>query len=600
MRFLANNFLLYGAVLVLMTAPVAAAQGDGDLNSQGGLEAATPTDNVNELGGGANAAGGRANSSVDDFPASDHKDEFDVGGGNAGGGDGLFDDGSVDIGGGSGGNAVSAFGDDSNAAAKAAADEKKPAAKAAKPVNAVPLNPVPANPVPTNPAPTNALPGNVPTNTPPTPPSPPPAAVPAAAPVKESPQNNANNNANANEAKDGDANAALNPAAPGELGIKAPPLPPPNEFSGAPPVPGTMRQMADGEAPEEYLVQPGDTLFDICDQLLDEATYWPKLWALNPDIKNPHFIFPNMKLRFYPGDDETPPYLQVVAEDDVIPIDKGDLDERELVAEKVIYPGDGEAGMAEGNSIEVIGPESVDALQEEILMLGRRYDSSELKLQVPGFIYGEEKESQGVVVSGREGEYSAGPETQVLVEGTAGLTNGTLYTVLRRGEKVENPDGDRVGEKYYFVGNVRIKKAIDDALYLGVVDGPIRLTVEPEDILVNYISTFRTIPSGSHVGSLASKAANVVGFQYEGQSFEGEGHYVFLDKGNSDGISAGMYLPIYQSPGYMASEYNAIKLPDDFEQIAVIRIIDTTDAGACGYVVRNSKEIRVGDRTHKG
>ena len=108
----------------------------------------------------------------------------------------------------------------------------------------------------------------------------------------------------------------LQPTAAAPLTRDAPPLPPPNEFAGAPPIPGTMRAMAEGEAPEEYQVEPGDNLYDICDQLLDEAGYWPKLWALNPDIKNPHFIFPNMRLRFYAGDDETPPYLQVVSEDE--------------------------------------------------------------------------------------------------------------------------------------------------------------------------------------------------------------------------------------------------------------------------------------------
>jgi hypothetical protein len=83
-----------------------------------------------------------------------------------------------------------------------------------------------------------------------------------------------------------------------------------NDFAGAPPLPGTVRALADGEAPEDYTIEEGDTLIDICDQLLDEPGYWPKLWSLNPEIKNPHFIFPLMHLRFYPGDDDVPPYLQ--------------------------------------------------------------------------------------------------------------------------------------------------------------------------------------------------------------------------------------------------------------------------------------------------
>ena len=101
------------------------------------------------------------------------------------------------------------------------------------------------------------------------------------------------------------------------------PVPEPNEFSGVPPMPGTLRLMAVGEAPTQYTVQEGDTLFDICDQLLDEETYWPKLWSLNPNIKNPHFIYPGMILRFYPGDDLLPPFLEVENENDLVPIDRG-------------------------------------------------------------------------------------------------------------------------------------------------------------------------------------------------------------------------------------------------------------------------------------
>ena len=109
----------------------------------------------------------------------------------------------------------------------------------------------------------------------------------------------------------------------------------PNLFAGVPPIPGGLRNLARGEAPEEYKIETGDTLFDICDQLLDEAAYWPKLWALNPYIKNPHFIFPGMILRFYPGDTENPPFLQVVFEDDIVPVDKSELDNSLLIQQDI-------------------------------------------------------------------------------------------------------------------------------------------------------------------------------------------------------------------------------------------------------------------------
>jgi hypothetical protein len=41
-----------------------------------------------------------------------------------------------------------------------------------------------------------------------------------------------------------------------------------------------------------YLVKPGDTLSKIASQAFGERLMWPKLWSLNPQIQNPHWIYP--------------------------------------------------------------------------------------------------------------------------------------------------------------------------------------------------------------------------------------------------------------------------------------------------------------------
>ena len=43
-------------------------------------------------------------------------------------------------------------------------------------------------------------------------------------------------------------------------------------------------------APEEYVVKTGDTLWDIASVYLTEAWQWPKICALTSDIANPHLI----------------------------------------------------------------------------------------------------------------------------------------------------------------------------------------------------------------------------------------------------------------------------------------------------------------------
>lgn len=45
-------------------------------------------------------------------------------------------------------------------------------------------------------------------------------------------------------------------------------------------------------APQEYVVKEGDTLWGIADMYLEEPWLWPEVWDVNPQIDNPHLIFP--------------------------------------------------------------------------------------------------------------------------------------------------------------------------------------------------------------------------------------------------------------------------------------------------------------------
>lgn len=52
-----------------------------------------------------------------------------------------------------------------------------------------------------------------------------------------------------------------------------------------------------GALPEVHVIKNGDTLSSVCEQYFGDPFCWPRLWAENPQVTNPHWIFPGDTIR---------------------------------------------------------------------------------------------------------------------------------------------------------------------------------------------------------------------------------------------------------------------------------------------------------------
>jgi hypothetical protein len=64
---------------------------------------------------------------------------------------------------------------------------------------------------------------------------------------------------------------------------------------------GAQSQTLGEGVPDVHIVRRGDTLWGLCDVYFHNPYQWPRIWSYNPQLQNPHWIYPGDRVRLRVG-----------------------------------------------------------------------------------------------------------------------------------------------------------------------------------------------------------------------------------------------------------------------------------------------------------
>jgi LysM domain-containing protein len=312
---------------------------------------------------------------------------------------------------------------------------------------------------------------------------------------------------------------------------------------------------------ETHQVQSGDTLWDLCSKYLNSPWYWPKIWSYNPQISNPHWIFPGNELRFYPSDENLPTNVEV-SQSLTIP-----QEEKQ-----------GQEGIDTEDLVRTAGNQAV----------GHAIPTSYFSAHI-GFIESTTHETAGEIVNSESEAYMLSDYDRTYVKFKSPAKKGENYAVYRVLSEIQHPvTGDPYGYSVEILGGITI------------------VDTSPNVATGQIAQSYRPIERGDYVAKWPDKfgtRVNPVPNQAEAQGYIiesvgeiatelGEHHIVFIDKGKKDGVQTGnTFAVVTRGDNYTAETQG---LPN--EDIGQLMVIDVQDRASTAVVTKSIHELAVGDK----
>ncbi|MFW5969040.1 MAG: LysM peptidoglycan-binding domain-containing protein [Halofilum sp. (in: g-proteobacteria)] len=330
--------------------------------------------------------------------------------------------------------------------------------------------------------------------------------------------------------------------------------------------PEVTREDVKSSHPKRYTVKRGDTLWDIAAMFLKDPWVWPEIWSVNPQIENPHLI--------YPGDVITLTYRdgkpRLVVER---PGMSGDEDEYEKLKPEV----------RERSLDEAVPSIPADAIRQ---FLNR-----------PRVVPEDEIERAPYIVGNYEGRLISGEGNDVFARGfEGGEPDADRYNVYRPGDPLRDPDTDEVlGYEAIYVGKAAVRQSGDPTR--------LRLTESTREILRGdrLMPADRQIGRSEYIPRLPDEQVDARIIQlFDAISQVATNQIVVLNHGEADGAEVADVLAVEQSGGTVQDPYasdsgtETVELPA--QRVGTLMIFQTFERVSYGLIMDATKSIKRNDR----
>jgi len=310
------------------------------------------------------------------------------------------------------------------------------------------------------------------------------------------------------------------------------------------------------EHPDRYVVVEGDTLWDISAMFLRDPWLWPEVWYVNPQIANPHLI--------YPGDILTLVYV----------------DGRPQIQMSRGYPTVNMSPQAREESLDRAIPTiPLDSIRQFLTRT---------------MVVGEgELEKAPYVVETADEHVVAGAGDRVYARGIEGESE-PLFDIFEPGDAYVDPDTDEVlGYEALYVGNGPVQKFGDPATVL-LSETTREVRVGDRLLPMKRTSAITHFQPHATPAGTEGRIISVI----DGVTEIGQFNVVAINRGTREGMEPGHVMKIFQAGKLIRDSVSGkrndyVKLPD--EEAGILMIFSTYEKVSFGLVMEATRSIHIND-----